>query len=74
MDDRRRGLDVGGLMFGAILLFVGGYFLLRNTLGWELPEIDWDMVWPVVIIAIGVAILLGALARARSGGGSGTRT
>ncbi len=72
MDDRRR-LDFGAIIFGAILLVVGGYFLLRNTLGWEMPDIDWDMVWPVVVIAIGVAVLLGALAKMRSGGGSGTQ-
>ena len=72
MDDRRRGLDFGPIIFGVVLLLVGGYFLIENTFGYQLPEIDWDMVWPVIVIALGVGILAGALTRMRSGGGSGT--
>jgi NADH:ubiquinone oxidoreductase subunit 4 (subunit M) len=70
MNERRRGLDLGALMFGALLLFAGAYYLLRNTLGMDIPDIDWDMVWPIVVIAIGVAVLYGAWTKA--GRGSGT--
>jgi uncharacterized integral membrane protein len=67
MSGRDRRLDFGGIVFGAILLVVGGYFLLRNTFGFEIPDLDWDMIWPLLIIALGVSVLVGAL-RARSGG------
>jgi uncharacterized integral membrane protein len=67
MRGRDRRLDVGGIVFGAILLLVGGYFLLRNTFGFEIPDLDWDMIWPLLIIALGIGVLVGAL-RVRSGG------
>jgi hypothetical protein len=50
-------------MFGVILLLVGGYFLLRNTFGIDIPDIDWDMVWPFAIVALGLAVLYGAWSR-----------
>jgi TRAP-type C4-dicarboxylate transport system permease small subunit len=55
--------DVGALVFGVILLLVGGYYLLRNTFGIEIPEIDWDMIWPLAIIALGVGVLVRASRR-----------
>ena len=66
-----RRLDLGGLLFGLILLVVGGYFILRNTLGFAIPDLNWDMIWPLFIVAIGLAILWSALIRG-SGSGSGT--
>ena len=53
--DRRP--DLGAVIIGLIILGVGGYFLLVNTFGFELPELNWDMIWPLVIIAIGVGIV-----------------
>jgi hypothetical protein len=61
MRERRR-LDGGALIFGALLLFVGGYYLLRNTLGLELPELDGEKVWPVLVLALGVALVLRGIA------------
>jgi len=62
--DRR--VDVGALLFGAILLFVVGYYLLENTFGVNLPDINWDQVWPLVIIVLGASVVLRAIA-SRSG-------
>jgi len=50
--------DWGGLILAVVLILGGGYFLLRNTLGLTLPEIDWDKVWPVLVIIVGVGALL----------------
>ncbi len=55
MDARRS--DVGGLVFGLVLLLVGGYYLLRNTFGIQMAEIDWDMVWPALVIVLGGSLL-----------------
>ncbi len=65
--ERYRRLDLGGLIFAAILLVVGGYFVLRNTLGFDMPDLNWDLIWPLFVVGLGVAVLWGALTR-----GSGT--
>ena len=43
MEVRGRGRrDAGGIVFGAILLLVGGYYLLQQTFGLNLPDLNWD--------------------------------
>ncbi|MGZ6340166.1 MAG: LiaI-LiaF-like domain-containing protein [Candidatus Limnocylindrales bacterium] len=49
--------DVGALMLGLILLAVGVYFVLRNTLGLTLPDIQADQVWPLLVVALGLSVL-----------------
>jgi hypothetical protein len=49
---------------GAILVLVGGYFLVRQYL----PAIDLGLSWPFVAIALGVILIVAAL---RPGGRSG---
>ncbi len=58
-----RRIDLGGIVFGLIVLGVGLWFLAENTFGLVLPELDWDKIWPVLVIALGVAIVLGAWTR-----------
>jgi uncharacterized membrane protein len=50
--------DNGAVFFGVLLLLVGGYFLLRDTLHIDLPNIG--ELWPIFLIALGVWILLNA--------------
>jgi hypothetical protein len=64
---RGRRRDTGLMVFGVILLLVGGYYFLRNTLGFAIGDIDWDAVWPVLVIVIGSVIFLGALNRTNQG-------
>ena len=47
----------GGLILAIILILVGGYYTLRNTLGFDLGELDEDAVWPLIVIALGAWIL-----------------
>ena len=61
--DRR--IDVGALIFGAILLVVGVYYLLENTFGIKMPEINWDQVWPIFLIVLGASVVLRAVASLR---------
>jgi hypothetical protein len=56
-----RRLDFGALVLGAVILFAGSYYFLRNTLGLNLGELDWEPIWPVLVIALGASILFGAL-------------
>ena len=61
MHARRFEHDLGLLLFGAILLIVGGYYLLTNTFGLVLPELNWDMIWPLFVIALGVGLVWRAI-------------
>jgi hypothetical protein len=65
MNERHRRRDIGGIVFGAILLLVGVYYLLQQTFGLNLPELNWDQLWPVILIVIGGAVLYGAWWRNR---------
>lgn len=53
------------LFWGGLLVIVGGLFLLAN-LG-VLNNLDWSIVWPVLLIALGVWLVI---ARIGPGGGS----
>ena len=64
----RRSLDLGGFLIGAIVLLVGGYFLLRNTFGLAIPDLNWDAIWPLAIIAVGIGIVYGAYTGTRRRG------
>ncbi len=55
--ERLRSLDVGALIIGLLILGVGVYYLLTNTFGFEMPELDWDQIWPIAVIALGLGIL-----------------
>jgi hypothetical protein len=58
--ERLRGIDVGAIIFGILVLVVGIYYLLANTFGLALPELNWDMIWPIAVIALWIGILWGA--------------
>ena len=55
--DQIRRVDVGALIFGAVILIVGVYYLLSNTFGLALPDLDWDKIWPLLVIALGLGVL-----------------
>jgi hypothetical protein len=58
-----RRTDTGALIFGLILLLVGGYYMLTETFQLNLPELDWDRIWPLIILVIGAGILWNAWSR-----------
>ena len=53
-------------MFGLIIIAIGVWFFLDRTLGFNLPEIDWGGLWPLILIGIGAWILVGAGRRNRT--------
>jgi NADH:ubiquinone oxidoreductase subunit 4 (subunit M) len=66
IEARGRGRrDAGGIVFGAILRLVGGYYLLQQTFGLDLPDLNWDQLWPVLLIVFGAVVLYGAWSRGR---------
>ena len=58
---QRWGGDVStaGLIFGVILVVVGGLFLLQQTV----PGFNADLFWPVALIVLGALLLAGAFRR-----------
>jgi phage shock protein PspC (stress-responsive transcriptional regulator) len=49
----------GVLMFGLLLVLVGSFFLARAYI----PGLDLDRLWPVLLVAIGVVLLIGSVRR-----------
>ena len=48
-----------GMVVGIGLVLIGLWFLLREYL----PDIDWSLVWPLVVVGIGAAILVSSMRR-----------
>jgi phage shock protein C len=55
----RRGETNGPLILGIVLVVAGLFFLLREYV----PTIDWDRLWPIAVIALGVLLLVGSMRR-----------
>jgi phage shock protein PspC (stress-responsive transcriptional regulator) len=55
----------GALVFGLILILIGGYFLLRQFV----PALDLGLIWPVVVIVLGLVLILGSLRSRDRGAG-----
>lgn len=49
-----------GLVAGVVLVLLGAWFLVDEFL-----RIDWNLVWPVVVIVVGGLLIAGALRRGR---------
>lgn len=62
---QRRRNDGGGLILGGILLLVGIYYLFRQTLGFDIPDLNWNQIWPLILIVVGALVLYGAWTRSR---------
>jgi phage shock protein PspC (stress-responsive transcriptional regulator) len=49
----------GRVILGAILIVMGAWFLAAEFLPW----LNWDLVWPIGLVVIGVLVLATALRR-----------
>jgi phage shock protein C len=54
-----RGDRSAGLIFGVLLILVGGWFLIRPYI----PRVDIGVYWPYVVIGLGVVLILAAARR-----------
>jgi phage shock protein C len=55
----RRDRGAGVVLIGLALVLIGAWLLLRRFI----PEIDSDVVWPIVLVVLGGALVVGALRR-----------
>ena len=51
------------VVFGLIVVAIGLWFFADQTLGLELPRLDWSDLWPVLLILLGAWILLRSMWR-----------
>jgi hypothetical protein len=57
--DGGRGWSLRGTeLFGLILILIGIVYFLGNA---NIVHISWNLIWPILIVAVGAAILLSAL-------------
>ena len=53
------GGAIAGLVFGALIIIAGILFALQE---WNvIEEVNWDNIWPFIIIIFGILVLAGAL-------------
>ncbi len=50
--------DRAGFVVGGVLIVLGAWFLVRDYV-----PINWDLVWPVAVIALGGILIAGAMRR-----------
>jgi hypothetical protein len=62
-DRSARRAGIGTVLLALGLIALGGYYLLRNTFGIDLPELDSDTILPIIAIGLGVVILVNAWER-----------
>lgn len=58
--DRARG----GLVLGALLVVIGGLFLVRQLL----PALDFGLLWPIAAIGLGLLLIIVAITPSRHSG------
>jgi phage shock protein C len=52
-----------GIVLGVVLVLLGAWFLVDRYL-----PVDWDLLWPVVVIGLGIVLIVGAMRHNRSSG------
>jgi len=61
-----RAADTAGRIWGLIVLAIGLWFFADVTLGYDMPSIAWRDLWPIVLIAIGLVVVLRGMTRRRA--------
>jgi len=56
-------VDVWSRFWGVVLIAVGLWFFADVTLEVDLPSIPWGDLWPVLLIALGVTVVLSGMRR-----------
>ncbi len=62
--ERRNSGRGTGIVFGAILVVLGIWFLVDRYV-----DVDWSAVWPVALVLLGLGLMIAAIRRTPAGGG-----
>jgi hypothetical protein len=57
---KQRNSNVATILVGLVFLVIGIWYFLDTTLGLTMPDIEWDNLWPILLIAIGGVIVFRA--------------
>ena len=52
------GRRYGSIIVGLVILGIGLWYFADRTLGLELPRIEADQLWPLLVIALGVWLVV----------------
>ncbi|HLX34423.1 MAG TPA: hypothetical protein VKR30_04170 [Candidatus Limnocylindrales bacterium] len=58
-----RAATTAGRLWGLALIAVGLWFFVEVTLGYSLPALDWNLLWPVILIALGLVVVVRGMTR-----------
>jgi uncharacterized membrane protein HdeD (DUF308 family) len=58
-EHRRRGGAGASMVFGLLLVLLGAWFLIDEYV----PGLDSDLLWPIALVVIGIALLFIAMRR-----------
>lgn len=53
------------MIAGVVILVIGLWFFATQTLGLDLPRLDWRELWPVILIVLGIWVVARSFGRAR---------
>lgn len=58
-----RVADTASRFWGLLLLLVGLWFAAEVTFGYSLPNLPWGQLWPIVLIALGLLVIVRGMSR-----------
>jgi len=58
-----RAADTASRFWGLLLLLVGLWFAAEVTFGYALPNLPWGELWPIVLIALGLLVIVRGMSR-----------
>lgn len=58
--DWARGAESTGIVVGVLLVLLGAWFLVDQYV-----HVDWALIWPVVVMGLGAALIIWAASRSR---------
>ena len=54
---KQSGANVASIIVGAVILLIGVWYFLDETLEIQMPRISWGELWPILLILLGGVIL-----------------
>jgi hypothetical protein len=62
---KQRDSNLASIIVGLVILGIGIWYFLGETLGFQMPRISWGDLWPIILIILGGVILYRSAANRR---------